>query len=310
MHEDRLAETMLAFAAGDIDVLVCTSIIESGLDIQNANTLIVDNADMFGLAQLYQLRGRVGRGALRAYAYFLYRKHRDLPEDARKRLQTLMEATDLGAGFRIAMRDLEIRGAGDLLGSRQHGHISAVGFDLYTRLLAQAIKEMKADQRAANGDVEPADEAIVDVERVLLPAINLPIDAFLPESYVSEEHLRLRLYRRMSEVSSVADVVAMERELKDRFGDLPPEAQNLLFLLRLKAVATRAGVQYVAREGKTIVIKLAGAGPRQRAAILRRFAGRLRVGRDQVWMPLVEQNGQWRQDLERALEDLIGVSEQ
>ncbi|MFQ5340451.1 MAG: transcription-repair coupling factor, partial [Anaerolineae bacterium] len=310
MHEDRLAETMLAFAAGDIDVLVCTSIIESGLDIQNANTLIVDNADMFGLAQLYQLRGRVGRGALRAYAYFLYRKHRELPEDARKRLQTLMEATDLGAGFRIAMRDLEIRGAGDLLGSRQHGHISAVGFDLYTRLLAQAIKEMKADQRAANGEVEPADEAIVDVERALLPAINLPIDAFLPESYVSEEHLRLRLYRRMSEVSSMADVAAMERELKDRFGDLPPEAQNLLFLLRLKAVAARAGVQYVAREGKTIVIKLAGAGPRQRAAILRRFAGRLRVGRDQVWMPLVEQNGQWRQDLERALEDLAGISNQ
>lgn len=304
MHEDRLAETMLAFAAGDIDVLVCTSIIESGLDIQNANTLIVDNADTFGLAQLYQLRGRVGRGALRAYAYFLYQKHRELPEDARKRLQTLMEATELGAGFRIAMRDLEIRGAGDLLGSRQHGHISAVGFDLYTRLLAQAVKELKADQTATDGQVEAVGDRTMEAERAPLPAISLPIDAYLPESYVPEEHLRLRLYRRMSEVSRMADVADMGRELEDRFGDLPPEAENLMFLLRLKVLAARAGAQYVAREGKTIVIKLAGAGPRQRAAILRWFDGRLRVGRDQVWMPVVEQDGQWRQDLERALEDL------
>ncbi|MFQ5857621.1 MAG: transcription-repair coupling factor, partial [Anaerolineae bacterium] len=329
MHEDQLATTMLAFAAGDIDVLVCTSIIESGLDIQNANTLIVDGAHMFGLAQLYQLRGRVGRGAQRAYAYFLYNEHRDLPEDARKRLQTLMEATDLGAGFRIAMRDLEIRGAGDLLGSRQHGHISAVGFDLYTRLLAQAIKESKADRSpdddqassrepalspsaslrtglskgSARGAV-PDRGAAVDADSAGLPTINLPIDAYLPESYVSEDHIRLRLYRRMSQVSSMDDVLAMQRELKDRFGDLPVEAQNLMFLLRLKVLAARAGAQYVTREGKTIVIKLAGAGPQQRAAILRRFDGRLRVGRDQVWMPLVTRAGQWRRDLERALEDL------
>ncbi len=304
MPEDRLAETMLAFAAGDIDVLVCTSIIESGLDIQNANTLIVDNADMFGLAQLYQLRGRVGRGALRAYAYFLYNKHRELAEDARKRLQTLMEATDLGAGFRIAMRDLEIRGAGDLLGSRQHGHISAVGFDLYTRLLAQAIKELKADAASDDGGAEPERERVIDAEGALLPTIDLPIDAYLPETYVAEGQIRLRLYRRMSDVSSMADVMAMERELKDRFGDLPAEAENLIFLLRLKVLAARAGVQFVTREGKTIVIKLADAGPHQRAAILRRFDGRLRVGRGQVWMPVVERAGQWRQDLERALEDL------
>lgn len=304
MHEDHLAETMLAFAAGDIDVLVCTSIIESGLDIQNANTLIVDRADMFGLAQLYQLRGRVGRGAQRAYAYFLHSKYRGLSEDARKRLQTLVEATDLGAGFRIAMRDLEIRGAGDLLGSRQHGHISAVGFDMYTRLLAQAIKELKADQPSERDQAAPDEDKAVDAEHALLPTIDLPIDAYLPESYISEDRLRLRLYRRMSGVSSMADVIAMERELKDRFGDLPAEAGNLIFLLRLKVLAAEAGAQYIAREGKTIVIKLADAGPRERAAILRRFDGRLRVGRDQVWMPVEEQNGQWQQDLEQALEDL------
>lgn len=312
MNEDRLAETMLAFAEGAIDVLVCTSIIESGLDIQNANTLVVDRADMFGLAQLYQLRGRVGRGAQRAYAYFLYGKHQDLPEDARKRLRTLAEATDLGAGFRIAMRDLEIRGAGDLLGSRQHGHISAVGFDLYTRLLAQAIKNLRADYPEKNGRpvLEEGsaefdqDDQTIDAEHVVLPTVDLPIDAYLPEDYVAEDHVRLRLYRRMSEVTSMADVVAMERELEDRFGDLPMEAENLIFVLRLKVLATDAGAQYVAREGKTIVIKLADAGPRQRAAILRRFDDRLRVGRDQVWMPVAEEDGQWRRDLQNALEDL------
>jgi transcription-repair coupling factor (superfamily II helicase) len=132
----------------------------------------------------------------------------------------------------------------------------------------------------------------------------LPIDAYLPEDYVSEEHIRLRLYRRMGDVADMSDVAGMERELKDRFGELPAEAQNLIFLLRLKVLAARAGVQYVAREGRTIVMKLAGAGPKERAAILRRFNGRLRVGRDQVWMPVEEKNGRWREDLERALEDL------
>lgn len=304
MNEDRLAETMLAFAGGVIDVLVCTSIIESGLDIQNANTLIVDRADMFGLAQLYQLRGRVGRGAQRAYAYFLYGKHKALPEDARKRLQTLMEATDLGAGFRIAMRDLEIRGAGDLLGSRQHGHISAVGFDLYTRLLAQAVKDQKADRPDKDGGAEADEEQPVDADYALLPTVDLPLDAYLPEDYVSEDHIRLRLYRRMSDVGAMGEVIAMQRELRDRFGDLPPEADNLIFLLRLKVLAARVGAQYVTREGKTIVIKLADAGPKERAAILRRFDGRLRVGRDQVWMPVAGEDGQWRHDLEQALEDL------
>jgi transcription-repair coupling factor (superfamily II helicase) len=306
MSEDRLAETMLAFAAGEIDVLVCTSIIESGLDIPNANTLIVDRADMFGLAQLYQLRGRVGRGAQRAYAFFLYDRHAELPEDARQRLQSLMEATDLGAGFRIAMRDLEIRGAGDLLGARQHGHISAVGFDLYTRLLAQAIKELQAD-RPAEADGTPSQDLSLDAESSLLPTIDLPIDAFLPEEYIPEERIRLRLYRRMAEVSTRDDVKSMEQELRDRFGDLPTEVENLIFLLRLKVLASEAGAEYVTREGKTIVIKLADAGPQQRAAILRRFDGRLRVGRDQVWMPVEERNGQWRRALERALEDLARI---
>ena len=140
MPEQELSAVMLAFAEGEYDVLVCTSIIESGLDIPNANTIIINRADMFGLAQLYQLRGRVGRSAVRAYAYLLVDKYKTLTEDARRRLEAIQEASELGAGFRIAMHDLEIRGAGELLGSRQHGHIAAVGFDLYTRLLAQAVQ--------------------------------------------------------------------------------------------------------------------------------------------------------------------------
>jgi len=310
MNEDALAEAMLRFAAGEIDVLVCTSIIESGLDIPNANTLIVDRADAFGLAQLYQLRGRVGRGARRAYAYFLYDRYADLPEDARQRLQTLAEATELGAGFRIAMRDLEIRGAGELLGSRQHGHISAVGFDLYTRLLAQAIKKLRADEeKGEKGMGEKGGkerECKASEEEVgPLPTVELPLDAYLPEDYVTDEAVRLRLYRRMTEVTRLDEVVALEQELDDRFGELPEPARNLIYVLRLKVLAAQAGVRFIAREGKTIVIRLDGAGPQQRALILRRFDGRLRVGRNQIWLPV--QDDRWREDLERALEDLAAV---
>jgi transcription-repair coupling factor (superfamily II helicase) len=314
MDEDELANAMLRFAAGEIDVLVCTSIIESGLDIPNANTLIVDRADTFGLAQLYQLRGRVGRSARRAYAYFLYDRYADLPEDARKRLQTLAEATELGAGFRIAMRDLEIRGAGDLLGPRQHGHISAVGFDLYTRLLAQAIKKLRADEqekeKREKGKKTKREREALEGEVGLLPTVDLPIDAYLPEDYVTDEAVRLRLYRRMTEVTRLDEVAAMEQELRDRFGDLPEPAQNLIYVLRLRVLAAQAGVQFVACEGRTIVIRLEGAGPRQRAAILRRFDGRLRVGRDQIWLPIQGEDSRWRQDLERALEDLAVISNQ
>ncbi|HIC94319.1 MAG TPA: transcription-repair coupling factor, partial [Anaerolineae bacterium] len=189
MREEELSRVMLDFAAGKIDVLVCTSIIESGLDIPNANTLIVNRADQFGLADLYQLRGRVGRGAVRAYAYFLYDRHRRLTEAARRRLQTILEASELGAGFSIAMRDLEIRGAGDLLGTRQHGHIAAVGFDLYCKLLAQAVQKLK---EGAEGKIPSVPSA------PLAPSvsIDLPLAAFIPEDYVADPTLRLRLYRR------------------------------------------------------------------------------------------------------------------
>ncbi|MDH4208939.1 MAG: transcription-repair coupling factor, partial [Anaerolineae bacterium] len=197
MDEGKLAQVMTDFTAGAHDVLVCTSIIESGIDIPNANTLIVNRADHFGLAQLYQLRGRVGRSAVRAYAYLLYDGEAPLSEDARQRLQTIKEASELGAGFRIAMRDLELRGGGDVLGTRQHGHISAVGFDLYCRLLARAIQDLRQER---GGDVpEMAEPALPPppATEPSGPTIDLPLDALLPEEYVSEESLRLGIYRRM-----------------------------------------------------------------------------------------------------------------
>ena len=303
MEEIELAQVMLDFAAGRVDILVCTSIIESGLDIPNANTLIVDRADRFGLAQLYQLRGRVGREARQAYAYFLYGRHQELSEDARKRLQTIMEASELGAGFRIAMRDLEIRGAGDILGARQHGHIAAVGFDLYCRLLAQAIKELKVDgpkskvQSPKTMDIGP------------LPTIDLPLNAYLPQEYVAESDLRLRLYRRMTVLTTRQEVEEMARELEDRFGPRPKPVENLLYLLRLKLLAAQAGVRTIARERKGIVLKLevgnwkleVGKGVHHPISKLGR---QVRVEEHQVWFPVRGGERAWREVLQRLLEVL------
>ena len=191
MAEGALERVMLAFASGEHDVLVCTTIIESGLDIPNANTIVIDRADALGLAQLYQLRGRVGRSSRRAYAYLLYRRRAQLSDIARKRLQAIFNASELGAGFQIALSDLEIRGAGNILGAEQHGHMAAVGFDLYTRMLAEAVEVEKA---ALEG--RPARLARAQAR------IDLPVDAYLPDDYVPEEPQKLELYRRLGRVAS------------------------------------------------------------------------------------------------------------
>jgi transcription-repair coupling factor (superfamily II helicase) len=229
MAERELEAAMLEFASGNVDVLVCTSIIESGLDIPNANTLIINRADQFGLAQLYQLRGRVGRGARRAYAYFLHPKATSITDPARQRLAAIAEATELGAGFRIAMRDLEIRGAGELLGARQHGHIAAVGFDLYARLLAQAVQEARLQARSSQDHALPSAEEpatyVESLERTV--QISLPLAAYLPESYVPDSALRLQLYRRLAGATTALEVDSLRMELEDRFGPLPEEGQNL-----------------------------------------------------------------------------------
>ncbi len=244
MAEGALERVMLAFAGGESDVLVCTTIIESGLDIPNANTIVIDRADALGLAQLYQLRGRVGRSSRRAYAYLLYRRRDRLSDVARKRLQAIFNASELGAGFQIALSDLEIRGAGNILGAEQHGHMAAVGFDLYTRLLAEAVEEEKA---ALEG--RPAEHARQHA------IIDLPVDAYLPDDYIPEEPQKLELYRRIARVTFDEDVEAVRRDLLDRFGPLPPPVERLLEVARLRLAAERAGIGSISREDAQLVLR-------------------------------------------------------
>jgi transcription-repair coupling factor (superfamily II helicase) len=250
MPERELAGVMERFNGGEVDLLLSTSIIESGLDIPNANTLIVDRADTFGLAQLYQLRGRVGRGAARAYAYFFRHPRFRTTEEALQRLETIAEHTQLGAGYSIAMRDLELRGAGDLLGTRQHGHIAAIGFHLYTRLLAQAVRRLKAGE----GRIEPP--AAAELPPV---TIELPLPSAFPADYIPNRDLRLQLYRRLAEVRSEAELETVGAEFADRFGPPPEEVENLLYQLRVKVLAGRAGAEGVTVENGQILIALPDA---------------------------------------------------
>ena len=277
MPEEQLEKVMLDFAAGRYDVLVCSTIIESGLDIPNVNTIIVNQADHFGLAQLYQLRGRVGRGANRAYAYFLTPKNRQMTEIAEKRLRTIMEATDLGAGYRIAMKDLEIRGAGNLLGAEQHGHVAAVGFHLYTQLLAEAVKQLQGEK------VEPVPSVSID----------LPLDAYLPSSYVEDEQARLNLYTRMAGVTDPTMVGDLLQELQDRFGGPPESAMNLIYLVQLKAMAMRAGITSIAADGDQIVLQFVDASLIDGNRLRHRFGLSLMVGRTQVRLNKARLGANW-----------------
>jgi transcription-repair coupling factor (superfamily II helicase) len=234
MHEDLLAAAMRSFVAGEVDVLVCTTIIESGLDIPNANTIVVNDAHRLGLAQLYQLRGRVGRAGQRAYAYLLYPGESALSERADKRLEVIGELQDLGAGFKLAMRDLEIRGAGNLLGEEQHGEIAAVGLEMYNRLLEIAVRSLQG---------RPIVESPAQV------AVSLPIPAHLPVRYIAEERLRLRCYQDLAGAATEADLERAARGLADRFGPLPPEAEGLVFSLRVRLLAAEAGATAVEARG-------------------------------------------------------------
>ncbi len=287
MSEDRLETAMLEFVQGRVDVLVCTTIIESGLDIANANTLIVNDADKLGLGQLYQLRGRVGRGHNRAYAYFMYSKGRRLSQAAVRRLEAIFEATELGAGFRIALKDLEIRGAGNLLGAEQSGHIAAVGFDLYCQLLAQAVNEAK-DGQAAVGVLT---EAFKDQ-----PSLDLPLAAHLPEKYIADSSVRLSIYQRLARLNSEEEVDGMERELEDRFGGLPAEAQALLFMAGLRVLASRAGVQSVGTDGRFVLVQMRQGARFDRQA-LGRFGRRLRLGNTQLRLDMTGMGDGWQETL-------------
>lgn len=240
MPEDTLEEVMLSFYEGSADVLVCTTIIENGLDIPNVNTLIVYDADRLGLAQLYQLRGRVGRSNRVAYAYFTYRKDKVLAETAEKRLAAIRDFTDLGSGFKIALRDLEIRGAGNLLGPEQHGHIAAVGFELYCRLLEEAMKERQGEKK-----VEPPE-----------PVIELAVDAYLPETYIKDSGQKVEIYKKIAALRSLEEVDALEEEMKDRFGPLPAPAGNLLETVRVKILAKHLGISTITMQRGDVVARL------------------------------------------------------
>jgi transcription-repair coupling factor (superfamily II helicase) len=292
MPERELEEAMLRFVAGAVDVLLCTSIIESGLDIPNANTLIVEQAERFGLAQLYQLRGRVGRGARRAYAYFLHSPGR-LTEEARQRLETIREFSDLGAGYSIAMRDLELRGAGEILGTRQSGHIAAIGFDLYTRLLARAVEELRARREGRPSPPEPLSGIHID----------LPLPMGLPSDYVPDEHLRLRLYRRLAALSEERQIAEMEAELADRFGSPPAPVRNLFLALRLKVLARDAGVTRIVAENDHLALQMPGLDTAVRERLQRRLGDLAHVGRQALYLPL--QRG-WSDRLREVLERLQG----
>jgi transcription-repair coupling factor (superfamily II helicase) len=236
MGEHQLEQVMLDFWEKHFDVLVCTTIVESGLDVSNANTMIIERADALGLSQLHQLRGRVGRSRERAYAYFLYPAEKPLTETAHERLATLAQHSDLGGGMAIAMKDLEIRGAGNLLGGEQSGHIADVGFDLYVRLVGEAVHEFRGDQEPELNEVR----------------IELPVDAHLPHDYIPSERLRLEMYKRLAEVRSDEDVDLLLEELKDRYGEPPVEVQSLLFVARFRARARQAGIGEVTVAGKNI----------------------------------------------------------
>ncbi|MFF0306807.1 transcription-repair coupling factor [Streptosporangium sp. NPDC004379] len=242
MQEHQLEKIMVGFWEREFDVLVCTTIVESGLDVPNANTLIVDRADNYGLSQLHQLRGRVGRGRERGYAYFLYPPEKPLTETAHERLATISQHTEMGAGMYVAMKDLELRGAGNILGAEQSGFIAGVGFDLYVRMMAEAVQEQKA--KLSGVPAEEAERPEVKVE--------LPVNAHIPHDYVTSERLRLEAYKRIAAVASDAQIAAVRDELVDRYGRPPQPVENLLEVARFRIRARTAGLTEVALQGQNI----------------------------------------------------------
>ncbi len=238
MSEKELEDVILSFMAGDADILLCTTIIETGMDIQNANTLIVYDGDRMGLSQLYQLRGRVGRSSRLAYAYFTYRKDKVLTEDSEKRLKAIKEFTEFGSGFKIAMRDLEIRGAGNLLGTQQHGHMASVGYDLYCKMLKDEVSKLQGD----------------DSKKDIETSVEMPINAYIPDEYIDNEVLKIEIYKKIASISSDEEKVEIEDELIDRFGDIPKPTVNLINIAYLKVIAKSLEVTSIKQIGREIHI--------------------------------------------------------
>ena len=322
MAEGELERAMTSFAAAEFDVLVCTTIIESGLDIPNVNTLIVNRADSFGLAQLYQIRGRVGRSSRRAYAYLMIPRSQALNETAERRLKAMLAATELGAGFRIAMKDLEIRGAGNILGAEQSGHIHAVGFELYTRMLSQAVEDLRArresgelmgltPQQMADAVRDGADDTISDA---LQPdpgvGLDIGIPASLPPDYVTDLRTRMGLYQRIIALGDTSAIDAMEDELRDRFGPLPWQAQALLYSAKLRLAGKMAAVESISREGDRIVLRMKHEVGGARNALRRRLPIAADIGNTQIRLDLGMLNGAWEEPLLELVNELADFNQE
>lgn len=298
MEERNLARIMTHFIDKTYDVLLSTNIIESGVDIPNANTIIVDNADHFGLSELYQLRGRVGRSPIQAYAYFLHNRKARMTEDARERLETLREAAGIGAGYAIAMRDLELRGAGDILGPKQSGQIANVGFDLYTRLLSREVNTLRAMR----------DGTAIPIEEAKAVVIDLPLSVGLPQNYIGDDPLRVQLYRRVASLDDEAKIQAFEEELTDRFGKLPQPALNLTYQVRLKLIAAKLNATSITTDGNRFTIRAPSIEQMNRARLERLLGEDCIIGRTQVTYSRSGTPDQWKARLISIVSRLAEMS--
>ncbi|TET56458.1 MAG: transcription-repair coupling factor [Dehalococcoidia bacterium] len=309
MHEEQLEKVMADFVSRKYDVLLTTTIIQLGLDMPNVNTLIVNQADKFGLGQLYQLRGRVGRGINQAYAYFLFDEGKLLTPQAHKRLRTIFEAAELGSGFGIAMKDLEIRGAGNLLGVKQSGHIAALGFDLYCQLLAEAVEESKASSPNISPEGRGTGEggikrSVVAGQQNESPSISLPLAAYIPEEYVPNLGTRLGLYHRLAGLELIEEVADFVQEFKDRFGALPQPVDNLLYMVKIKVLAIKAGVSSVSRQGRQIVIRPRTEGGR--LTVSSAIDAAVKTGATQIRLDTRLAGDRWQDVLEEILRSNCG----
>ena len=298
MGKEELERVMEDFSAGELDVLVATTIIESGIDNPHTNTLIIEDSQRLGLAQMYQLKGRVGRSSTQAYAYFMFPEHLNLTEEAEARLTALGEHQDLGSGMRIAMRDLEIRGAGSLLGAEQSGNMSAVGFDLFAQMLAQAVNATREGDARAMDALPPA---LSDI------TVNVPGHTYLPEEYVPDADERVLWYRRIASAGTVDDVDALREDLEAKRPDLPQAAKNLLDKARLKAFANEHHIRTVSVAGGKLVVEPIDV-PRDRMTALRRAGGRYLADKRKLSLPLryfkLEEDDNLLGPIARFLEEL------
>ena len=297
MPEDDLERVMAEFERGEFNVLLCTTIIESGLDLPNANTLIIDRADMFGLSQLYQLRGRIGRGANRAYAYLMVPRAKQLTEQAEQRLNTILAATELGAGFQIALRDLEIRGIGNLLGAEQSGQISAIGFDLYTKLLAEAVRQLKEADSSDNTATPP-------VREFSTVRVDIGIDARIPDSYIEDLAQRLSIYQRLARIRVESEIDDLDEEIRDRFGPMPTHVKLLMKMARMRSMAVQAGVELVAAKETRATLTLKEPTGGARAPLQKQLGTGVDVGHMQIRVEIDRDDPEWIDELMAVLDQL------